>query len=348
MDPDITQDFKDKNIWEQKDLIDRVVHPIHFKKENSIRYAQKSSNTDDFSKKLLAVQQGKAFILQVDYLHGPTSEGHELTDGFYVDQIKSLSKYVGLMLGKPVIPLRFSEKTFPAHDEPLNDQNCISATNRIVSWDKLISPVVRQRSQRLTNADKVIIHTDTDHELSDSNVIQLDGTELILNDFHLKLIESSSPMWVGINGHLTAEEVLTIYNHLNPRKEEGKIVFSTSFGKDVSLLKDFINTLQEVGAPVIWLCDPLGAHVDKQAGPVSIATLEEIIHELDASAKAHTAMGSHIAGFKITLSGESYISSNKNVSALQDESVLASNVSLNFQQALQVCSNFVHANVRNK
>lgn len=356
MDTDIIQNIQDQNIWEQTDSINREINFIHFQRKKSIRYAQliqtadseKNNHMNGFSKTLQEVQQRNAFILQIDYHHGPVTAERERTDGFYVDQIKSLSKYVELMLDKPIIPLCFSNENFTGQVETLNNQDRLSEKSKFFLLDKSISPIGVLHSQRHAYTDKVITHNDMHDKPFPSNVIWLDGAELVSNHLHLKPIESSIPIWVRINGHITPAEILAIYNHLNPNREEGKIVFSTSIGMDISLLKDFIKTLQKAAAPVIWLCDPLGSHVDMQDGPVSIAILEEIIHELDESAKAHAALGSHIAGFKITLSSENYINHNKNVSALYNKSVLVSNAALNFQQALQVCSNFVHANVRKK
>ncbi|HYE56936.1 MAG TPA: 3-deoxy-7-phosphoheptulonate synthase class II, partial [Rhodothermales bacterium] len=116
----------------------------------------------------------------------------------------------------------------------------------------------------------------------------------------------ANPVAVKVGGSMSPEHVRDLLRILNPEREPGRLTFIARFGADhvEDGLPRLIETVRASGYPVLWVCDPMHGNTVETASGIKTRRFESIIGELEASFRIHAAMGSHLGGVHLELTGE--------------------------------------------
>lgn len=117
----------------------------------------------------------------------------------------------------------------------------------------------------------------------------------------------ANPIGVKVGPSMVPEDLPLLLEKLNPRREVGKIVLITRFGrKRVSeLLPEHIECVQRSGHPVVWICDPMHGNTTTTAEGLKTRNYDDIISELQQTFEAHERCSTHLGGVHFELTGDS-------------------------------------------
>jgi 3-deoxy-7-phosphoheptulonate synthase len=158
----------------------------------------------------------------------------------------------------------------------------------------------------------------------------------------------ANPVAVKVGGTTPPEHVRDLLRILNPEREPGRLTFIARFGADhvEDGLPRLIETVRASGYPVLWVCDPMHGNTVETATGIKTRRFESIVGELEASFRIHAAMGSHLGGVHLELTGENVTECTGGARGLDEEGLTRdyrSNVDprLNADQALELALRIV-------
>ncbi|MCH7829898.1 MAG: 3-deoxy-7-phosphoheptulonate synthase class II [Proteobacteria bacterium] len=166
---------------------------------------------------------------------------------------------------------------------------------------------------------------------------QLDGA-------HIEYFRGiANPVGVKIGPGMTTQWLQGIIAALNPNNELGRLTLIHRFGaKSVEEhLPDMIRAVKEVGSPVLWVCDPMHGNTETTSDGTKTRRFENIVAELESSFKVHAAMGSHLGGVHLELTGENVTECTGGARGLTDADLARAYKStvdprLNYEQAMEI------------
>jgi len=166
---------------------------------------------------------------------------------------------------------------------------------------------------------------------------QLDGA-------HIEFFRGiANPVGVKIGPGMTREWLQGIVNALNPNNEPGRLTLIHRFGaKSVEdHLPDMIRTVKAMGAQVLWVCDPMHGNTESTSDGTKTRRFDNIVAELESAFRVHEAMGSHLGGVHLELTGENVTECTGGARGLTDADLAHSYKStvdprLNYEQAMEV------------
>ena len=142
---------------------------------------------------------------------------------------------------------------------------------------------------------------------------------------------------------MTTQWLQGIIAALNPNNELGRLTLIHRFGaKSVEEhLPDMIRAVKEVGSPVLWVCDPMHGNTETTSDGTKTRRFENIVAELESSFKVHAAMGSHLGGVHLELTGENVTECTGGARGLTDADLARAYKStvdprLNYEQAMEI------------
>ncbi len=166
---------------------------------------------------------------------------------------------------------------------------------------------------------------------------QLDGA-------HIEYFRGiANPVGVKIGPGMTREWLQGIVDALNPNNEPGRLTLIHRFGaKSVEdHLPDMIRTVKEMGAQVLWVCDPMHGNTESTADGTKTRRFDNIVLELESAFKVHESMGSQLGGVHLELTGENVTECTGGARGLTDADLAHAYKStvdprLNYEQAMEV------------
>ena len=166
---------------------------------------------------------------------------------------------------------------------------------------------------------------------------QLDGA-------HIEYFRGiANPVGVKIGPGMTREWLQGIVSALNPNNEPGRLTLIHRFGaKSVDdHLPDMIRTVKEMGAQVLWVCDPMHGNTESTSDGTKTRRFDNIVAELESAFKVHQAMGSYLGGVHLELTGENVTECTGGARGLTDADLAHAYKStvdprLNYEQAMEV------------
>jgi 3-deoxy-7-phosphoheptulonate synthase len=166
---------------------------------------------------------------------------------------------------------------------------------------------------------------------------QLDGA-------HIEFFRGiANPVGVKIGPGMTREWLQGIVNALNPNNEPGRLTLIHRFGaKSVEdHLPDMIRTVKAMGAQVLWVCDPMHGNTESTSDGTKTRRFDNIVSELESAFRVHEAMGSHLGGVHLELTGENVTECTGGARGLTDADLAHAYKStvdprLNYEQAMEV------------
>lgn len=115
-----------------------------------------------------------------------------------------------------------------------------------------------------------------------------------------------NPIGIKVGPSMKGDELVTLLDIVNPRKEVGKVTLITRYGEDKveKMLGPHIEAVKGSGHMVVWQCDPM--HGNTRSTPTGIKTrhFSSIFSELSSALKIHKQHGSFLGGVHLELTGD--------------------------------------------
>ncbi len=116
----------------------------------------------------------------------------------------------------------------------------------------------------------------------------------------------SNPIGAKIGPDTPPETLRGLLRALNPTNQPGRLtlIHRLGAGRIRQALPGLIRTVEEAGANVVWMCDPMHGNTETASSGLKTRRLENILEELDAAFEVHRAAGSHLGGVHLELTGD--------------------------------------------
>ena len=153
----------------------------------------------------------------------------------------------------------------------------------------------------------------------------------------------ANPMGVKIGPGMTRQWVQDLVGTLNPENEPGRLTLIHRFGaKNIEeSLPDLVTAVRDTGSPVLWVCDPMHGNTESTANGTKTRRFDNVVSELESAFRVHEAMGSHLGGVHLELTGENVTECTGGARGLTDGDLTRAYKStvdprLNYEQAMEV------------
>jgi 3-deoxy-7-phosphoheptulonate synthase len=127
-----------------------------------------------------------------------------------------------------------------------------------------------------------------------------------LDGAHVEYLRGlANPIGVKVGPTCAPEELARLVERLNPENEAGRLILITRLGADrvADLLPPLIAAVRDLGARVVWSCDPMHGNTIRLGG-VKTRLFDRILEELQASFAVHAAQGTCLGGVHFELTGD--------------------------------------------
>jgi 3-deoxy-7-phosphoheptulonate synthase len=153
----------------------------------------------------------------------------------------------------------------------------------------------------------------------------------------------ANPIGIKIGPNIETAELIELIRRLNPDNESGKILVITRFGKQrvEDLLPPLIEAVRQRRLHVLWICDPMHNNTILTAKRIKTRSFDHVRMELETTWDVHNALGSHLGGIHIELTGDDVTECVGGASGLTEEDLSVNYASacdprLNYQQSLEL------------
>ncbi|MDV4144244.1 MULTISPECIES: class II 3-deoxy-7-phosphoheptulonate synthase [Shimia] len=115
-----------------------------------------------------------------------------------------------------------------------------------------------------------------------------------------------NPIGLKCGPSMTSEDLKVLLNKLNPENEEGRLTLIARFGagKVSEHLPRLIKTVQEEGAKVLWVCDPMHGNTIKSASGYKTRPFDSVLREVREFFGVHKAEGTIPGGVHFEMTGQ--------------------------------------------
>jgi 3-deoxy-7-phosphoheptulonate synthase len=165
-----------------------------------------------------------------------------------------------------------------------------------------------------------------------------------LDDAHVEYFRGiRNPIGIKDRPSVGPDHLIALLERLNPHNERGRIVLIHRMGADriVEHLPPLIRAVQEAGARVLWLCDPMHGNTETVASGIKTRRFRNIMGEVEGAFEVHASTGSRLGGVHLELTGEDVTECTGGARDLSEkdlERAYKSTVDprLNYEQALEL------------
>ena len=157
-----------------------------------------------------------------------------------------------------------------------------------------------------------------------------------------------NPIAVKVGHETSAETLRLLLRHLDPDREPGRLTLIARMG--ASRVEDhlprIVETVRAAGHPVLWVCDAMHGNTESTATGVKTRRFENIASEVEQSFRIHKALGGHLGGVHLELTGEDVTECTGGARGLSDDDLTRAYRStvdprLNAEQALELALRIV-------
>ncbi|GAA4229908.1 3-deoxy-7-phosphoheptulonate synthase class II [Sagittula sp. NFXS13] len=152
-----------------------------------------------------------------------------------------------------------------------------------------------------------------------------------------------NPVGLKCGPTTTADDLKVLMRKLNPKNEEGKLTLIARFGagKVAEHLPRLIKAVQEEGAKVTWVCDPMHGNTIKSATGYKTRPFDNVLREVREFFGVHDAEGTVPGGVHFEMTGLDVTECTGGVRAVTDEDLsdryhTACDPRLNASQSLEL------------
>ena len=134
-----------------------------------------------------------------------------------------------------------------------------------------------------------------------------------------------NPIGLKCGPTTTAEDLKVLMAKLNPENEEGRLTLIARFGagKVGEHLPRLLKAVQEEGAKVTWVCDPMHGNTIKSATGYKTRPFESVLREVRDFFGAHQAEGTIPGGVHFEMTGQDVTECTGGVYAVSEEDLSA-------------------------
>ena len=152
-----------------------------------------------------------------------------------------------------------------------------------------------------------------------------------------------NPIGLKCGPTTTAEDLKVLMQKLNPENEEGRLTLIARFGagKVAEHLPRLIQAVQEAGANVTWVCDPMHGNTVKSSTGYKTRPFDSVLKEVREFFAVHKAEGTVPGGVHFEMTGQDVTECTGGVYAVSDENLsdryhTACDPRLNASQSLEL------------
>ena len=115
-----------------------------------------------------------------------------------------------------------------------------------------------------------------------------------------------NPIGLKCGPSTTAEDLKVLMAKLNPQNEAGRLTLIARFGagKVAEHLPRLIKAVQEEGANVVWVCDPMHGNTIKSSTGYKTRKFDDILSEIKSFFQVHKAAGTYAGGIHFEMTGQ--------------------------------------------
>lgn len=152
-----------------------------------------------------------------------------------------------------------------------------------------------------------------------------------------------NPIGLKCGPTTSAEDLKVLMQKLNPENEEGRLTLIARFGagKVAEHLPRLIKAVEEEGAKVTWVCDPMHGNTIKSSSGYKTRPFESVLREVQDFFAVHTAEGTIPGGVHFEMTGQDVTECTGGVRAVTEENLsdryhTACDPRLNASQSLEL------------
>lgn len=153
-----------------------------------------------------------------------------------------------------------------------------------------------------------------------------------------------NPIGLKCGPTTTSEELKQLISRLNPDNSPGRLTLIARFGAEqvADKLPPLIRAVEEIGAVVVWSCDPMHGNTIKSPTGYKTRPFESVLSEVRSFFAIHRAEGTIAGGIHLEMTGQNVTEcTGGNVGPIADENLsdryhTACDPRLNASQALEM------------
>ena len=152
-----------------------------------------------------------------------------------------------------------------------------------------------------------------------------------------------NPIGLKCGPSMTSEDLKLLLAKLNPNNEAGRLTLISRFGagKVSEHLPRLIKTVKEVGANVVWVCDPMHGNTVKSSSGYKTRPFEFVLSEVREFFAVHASENTVPGGVHFEMTGQDVTECTGGVHAVTDENLqdryhTACDPRLNASQSLEL------------
>ncbi|MGR3624448.1 class II 3-deoxy-7-phosphoheptulonate synthase [Pseudophaeobacter sp.] len=152
-----------------------------------------------------------------------------------------------------------------------------------------------------------------------------------------------NPIGLKCGPTTSAEDLKVLMQKLNPENEEGRLTLIARFGagKVAEHLPRLVKAVEEEGAKVTWVCDPMHGNTIKSSSGYKTRPFESVLREVQDFFAVHAAEGTIPGGVHFEMTGQDVTECTGGVRAVTDENLsdryhTACDPRLNASQSLEL------------
>ena len=130
-----------------------------------------------------------------------------------------------------------------------------------------------------------------------------------------------NPIGLKTGPSTSAEDLKRLIEKLNPHNEPGRLTLITRFGagKVAEHLPRLVKAVKEVGAEVVWTCDPMHGNTIKSPSGYKTRPFDQVLREVQEFFAVHQAEGTIPGGVHFEMTGKDVTECTGGVQMVTDE-----------------------------
>ena len=181
----------------------------------------------------------------------------------------------------------------------LHDDNALQGVDFFTSHEALILPY----EQALTRQDSL---TGDWYDCS-AHLLWIGDRTRQLDGAHVEFVRGiSNPLGLKVGPSVTASELKTLVDVLNPQNTPGRLTLITRMGTEniSEKLPPLVQALRDEGRHELWTCDPMHGNTFKAVGGKKTRDFEDILSETSQFFAVHEALDTWPGGLHVELTGD--------------------------------------------
>ncbi|HEX3745248.1 MAG TPA: 3-deoxy-7-phosphoheptulonate synthase class II [Bryobacteraceae bacterium] len=127
------------------------------------------------------------------------------------------------------------------------------------------------------------------------------------DDAHVEFLRGiENPIGIKVGQESGRDHIARWLDILDPNRQPGRLTLIHRFGvkRIADALPPLVEAVRAEGGQVVWICDPMHGNTHSTSTGVKTRNFEDIYGEVDHAFEIHAAMGQHLGGVHIEVTGE--------------------------------------------